>query len=151
MSDVFTEDETRSLAALAAMIVPASDAYGVPGADDPAIVEAILSDAAHRSARLSAALSALDALAQDTHGATFADLDAAQRDGVVSRFRDSHGADADYIASLTVTAYYRDDRVMLSLGMELRPPHPRGYEVDGGDWSLLDPVRQRDEFFRKVT
>ena len=56
----------------------------------------------------------------------------------------------DLIANLTVQGYYRDDRVMLSLGMEPRPPHPDGYEVEQGDWSLLDPVRQRDEFYRRT-
>ncbi|MGH7054344.1 MAG: hypothetical protein ACREFK_16060 [Stellaceae bacterium] len=30
---------------------------------------------------------------------------------------------------------------MRSLGMEPRPPYPKGFEVESGDWSLLDPVR----------
>lgn len=149
-ADPFTEDEKRALAALAGMIVPASDKYGVPGADDPAIVAGILSDAARRPARLSAALSALDGLARETHDSAFADLDAVRRHDVVESFRDAHGPDADYVAALTVTAYYRDDRVVRSLGMELRPPHPQGYEVAQGDWSLLDPVRGREPFFRST-
>lgn len=148
-ADPFTDDEKRALAALAGMIVPASEKYGVPGADDPAIVEDILSDATRRPARLSTTMATLDTLAREAHGAAFADLDTGQRDGVVEAFRDTHGPDADYVASLTVTAYYRDDRVLQSLSMELRPPHPQGYEVVQGDWSLLDPVRGREPFFRK--
>jgi len=34
--------------------------------------------------------------------------------------------------------------------MEARAPHPAGYDVDQGDWSLLEPVRGRPEFFRKT-
>jgi hypothetical protein len=42
--------------------------------------------------------------------------------------------------------YYRDDRVMVSLGLEARPPFPKGYVLEQGDWSLLDPVRARKPF-----
>jgi len=51
---------------------------------------------------------------------------------------------------VTAQCYYRDDRVMLSIGMEPRPPHPLGYVVEQGDWSLLDPVRGRDDLYRKT-
>ncbi len=44
--------------------------------------------------------------------------------------------------------YYRDDRVMRSLDMELRPPFPGGFTVEQGDWSLLDPVRSRPKLWR---
>jgi Gluconate 2-dehydrogenase subunit 3 len=146
----FTEAEKRALAILADLVIPASAEYGVPGAGDPAIVETILADAARHRARLGAALSALDALARERHDAGFADLPAARRDDIVEAFRAAHAADADLIAALTAQCYYRDDRVVRSLGMELRPPHPLGYTVDQGDWSLLDPVRRRQPFFRKT-
>ena len=51
---------------------------------------------------------------------------------------------------LVTQCYYRDDRVVRSLGMELRPPHPEGYAVDQGDWSVLDQVRKRQPFHRRV-
>jgi hypothetical protein len=146
----FTEAEKEALAILADMAVPASAEYGVPGAGDPAIVASILSDAARHRAQLRTALAALDALAQDCHGVEFGKLDAAQRDDVVQKFREERPADANLIAMLTTQCYYRDDRVMLSLGMELRPPHPEGYEVGQGDWSLLDPVRKRAPIFRET-
>jgi hypothetical protein len=145
-----TETETRALAILADMIIPASDAYGVPSAGDPAIVAGILNDAQRHHARLSDGLGALEELAQGQHSTAFANLDPAQREGVVATFREAKSGVADLIASLTVQAYYRDDRVMTSLDMELRPPHPKGYEVAQGDWSLLDPVRQKDAFFRET-
>jgi hypothetical protein len=49
---------------------------------------------------------------------------------------------------LVLHCYYRDDRVMISLGMEARPPFPKGYEVEQGDWSLLDPVRAMPKLWR---
>ena len=132
----FTEAETSALEILADMVVPASVEFGVPSA-------------AHH-ARLTAALSALEDTARQTHEAAFADLTAAQRDGLVATFREAQAADAQLIAALVTQCYYRDDRVVLSLGMELRPPHPLGYTVAEGDWSLLDPVRQRPSFYRQT-
>lgn len=146
----FTETETRALAILADMIIPASDAYAVPSAGDDLIVAGILNDGKRHHVRLSDGLAALEELAQEQHSTAFGNLDPAQREGVVETFREAQPGVADLIASLTVQAYYRDDRVMTSLYMELRPPHPKGYEVPQGDWSLLDPVRQRDAFFRET-
>ena len=75
---ILSPAETRNLHRIAAMMIPASEAYGVPGADDPVI---------------------------------FTDI-------------------------------------VRSLGMELRPPFPKGHVVEQGDWSLLDPVRNRPSFWR---
>ncbi len=44
--------------------------------------------------------------------------------------------------------YYRDDRVLLAIGHEARAPFPKGYEVEQGDWSLLDPVKRRAKLWR---
>ena len=144
----FTDDERRAVAALAAMVIPASAEHGVPGADDPAIVDNILHDAGKRPAQLRAALAALEAMATEMHGAAYADLSVDQRYTVTSAFRDAHEGHANLVANLTVQGYYRDDRVMRSVGLEPRPPHPLGYEVEQGDWSLLEPVKGRAPFYR---
>ena len=54
------------------------------------------------------------------------------------------------LSRLILQCYYRDDRVLLSLQMERRPPFPKGFQVEQGDWSLLDPVRARKPFYREV-
>ena len=54
------------------------------------------------------------------------------------------------LVAVTVQCYYRDDAVMQALEMEARPPHPQGYAVDAGDYTLLDPVRERGAIYRKV-
>ena len=54
------------------------------------------------------------------------------------------------LVSVTVQCYYRDTQVLQSLTAEARPPHPQGYEVAQGDFSLLDPVRARGPIYRRV-
>jgi hypothetical protein len=40
--------------------------------------------------------------------------------------------------------------VLEALGIEGRPPHPKGYTIEPTDWSLLDPVRRRSRRYREV-
>ena len=138
----------RTLAALADAIIPASAAHGIPGAGDPAIAAEIASDAAKRSHPLASALTKVDALADQAHSQAFADLAPAARSAVAETFRAQEPDLALMVGNLVAQCYYRDERVMRSIGMEVRPPFPKGYEIEQGDWSLLDPVRQREPFHR---
>ena len=63
-------------------------------------------------------------------------------------FRNEHKTLAGVLEAAAARCYYRDDRVMASINMEARPPFPKGYLVEQGDWSLLDPVRARGRIFR---
>ena len=121
---------------IAGMIVPASDEYKVPSADDPAIQADILATLG-RDAKLVAA--ALDHLAQ-LAGQPLAELDATRRDAVAQEFRNSGGAAAATLVRVVLQCYYRDDRVLRSLGLALRAPFPKGYVLPDGAWSLLGPV-----------
>lgn len=143
-----TEAEIQTLAALADAIIPPSEHYGVPGAGDPVIVAEIAADAGRRTPELQAALAALETLAADQAGQPFPALEGSARTQVAEAFRAGYPADALWIGNLAAQCYYRDDRVVVSLGMELRPPHPAGYEVAEGNWSLLEPVQKRSPFYR---
>lgn len=147
MSDVsLTEAEIADLCCLAGMIIPASTKYGVPGADDVIIFADIVASLGRDAALVRAALATLRALA----GGPFAALDAARRIDVAATLRAEGGAPVGVLSRLVLLCYYRDDRVMQSLGLEPRPPFPKGHEVEQGDWSLLDPVRARKPFWRPV-
>ena len=145
---LFTDDERLAVTALAAMVIPASEEYGVPGADDPAIVDNILVDASRYPEQLKDALAALDALAQKEAGLPYTSVSDVKRKAITSAFRKSHVGHAKMFANLTVQGYYRDDRVMRSIGLEARPPHPQGYEVEQGDWSLVNPGKKKAPFYR---
>ncbi len=49
----------------------------------------------------------------------------------------------------TYTGYYQHAQVMEALGLEARPPHPKGYHMEPNDLSLLDPVRRRANLYRE--
>jgi hypothetical protein len=142
-----TRAQCNDLRTIAAMIVPASDEYKVPGADDPAIQADILATLGRDTKLVTAALDHLARLA----GQPLAELDAARRDAVAQEFRKDGGAAAATLVRVVLQCYYRDDRVLRSLGLELRAPFPKGYVLPDGDWSLLDPVKARSGTLRRAT
>ena len=141
-----TPEQVRDLRALAGMMIPASAAYGVPGADDEKIFKDVLRSLERDRDDIARALAHLASLA----GGAFADLEPARRAAVADTFREAGGAPLAALVRVVLLCYYRDDRVMQSLGMEPRSPFPRGHEVEQGDWSLLDPVRARAPMYRTV-
>jgi hypothetical protein len=139
-----SEENARDLLCLAGMMIPASAEYGVPGADDAVIFATILKSLGRDLGHAHAALRDLAALS----GGAFADLDPARREEVAASFHAAGGEALAILHRVILLCYYRDDRVMRSLDMEVRPPFPKGFVVEQGDWSLLDPVRERPKLWR---
>ncbi|TBR24835.1 MAG: hypothetical protein EPO10_25045, partial [Reyranella sp.] len=137
--ETLTDAETRDLRALAGLMIPASATHGVPGADDDLIFPDILRSLERDTADAKTALQQLVTLS----GGAFSDLTAERRGEVAARFKQEGGAPLFALNRVVLLCYYRDDRVMRSLGQEPRSPFPKGHVVEQGDWSLLDPVRTR--------
>jgi hypothetical protein len=136
--------EIRHLGDIAGTMIPESAALGVPGADDPAILADIVKSAGRDLPLLRQALAAI---AAKSAGA-FAGLDRDAREALINDYTASGGAAAATLGRVIVSAYYRDDRVLLALGLEARAPFPKGHALEQGDWSLLDAVRKRPPFWR---
>lgn len=153
MSDLIGSDGPLSpeseatLRALAGTLIPASEAHGVPGADDPTIFADLLVSAGSSLAFLDDGLRALET---EAAAEGFAAADADRRLTLAEAFRVSHPEVAGLVISLVCQCYYRDPRVLTSLGIEPRAPFPVGYQVPQGDWSLLDPVRERGPIWRET-
>jgi hypothetical protein len=141
-----TKSQQDDLRTVAAMIIPASDEYKVPGADDPAIQADMLKTLGRDTGLVAKALDHLARVA----GKPLAALDAARRDSVIKEFRATGGAAAATLVRVVLQCYYRDDRVLRSLGIELRAPFPKGHVLQDGDWSLLDPVKARPPSLRRA-
>ena len=146
-SKQLTAAQRADLRTIAAMIVPESAEYKVPGADDAVIQADMLATLGRDTTLVAQALDHLAKLA----GKPLAELDDARRDAVAQEFRGQGGAAAATLVRVVLQCYYRDDRVLRSLGLELRAPFPKGHVLPDGDWSLLDPVRARGGTLRRAT
>jgi hypothetical protein len=141
---ILSPGETRDLERLAGMMIPASGEYAVPAADDPLIFADILRSLGRDVADVRTALDELATLA----GGAFSDLNEARAAAVAEKFLASDSPAAAVLGRHVLFCYYRDDRVLRSLGMEPRAPFPLGHVVEQGDWSLLDAVRGRPRLWR---
>ena len=129
-----TLTQRDDLRAIAAMIIPARAEFDVPGADDPAIQADIVATLGRDAGPVREALDLLAHLA----GKPLAELDPTRLEVVATLTR------------VVLQSYYRDDRVVRSVGLEPRPPYPKGHVLEDGDWSLLDPVRARPRMWRRA-
>jgi len=141
-----TPPQRDDLRVLSGLIIPASSEFDVPGADDPAIQADMLAtlgrDAGH-------VRDALDELVRFAKGPLVA-LEPSRREAIALELRAKGGAAVATLTRVVLQCYYRDDRVVRSLGLEPRPPYPRGHVLEDGDWSLLDPIRARPPFWRRA-
>ena len=141
-----TSAQSDDLRAIAGMIIPASMEFDVPGADDPVIQADMLASLGRDAVMVREALDRLARLA----GAPLASLDSARREAAAAALRATGGAAVATLTRVVLQCYYRDDRVVRSLGLEARPPYPKGHVLEDGDWSLLDPVRARPPLWRRA-
>ena len=141
-----TPAQREDLRAIAGVIIPASIEFDVPGADDPVIQADIVATLGRDTGLVREALNQLARLA----GQPLASLDQARRETVTADLRAKGGAAVATLARVVLQCYYRDDRVVRSLGLEPRPPYPKGHVLEDGDWSLLDPVRARPPMWRRA-
>ena len=142
--------QQRTFVAILDMIIPASDDGRFPSAADMDVLGYIAKTDPQLLDTVRTELDRLNAVSEDLYGVVFGDAGETHRQGLLDEKR---GVEPQFLGGLalqTVTLYYQDDRVMEAIGMEARPPFPKGFEVVAGDLSLLDPVRARGQIYRDV-
>ena len=83
-------------------------------------------------------------------GEDFDTLEASTAEAAATALLGRDGAEIVALGRAVLQCYYRDDRVVRSLGLEPRAPYPKGHVLEQGDWSLLDAVRGRPRMWRDV-
>ena len=141
----------RLLALVLDDIVPRSEDGRFPGAGELGlaghVLEALGAIPGLRT-MIAEGLSALDALARVRNPDGFAALSRAQRTEVMDQLAAGDHAFPPLLVLHTYAAYYQHARVLEALGLEPRPPHPKGYEMGPDNLDLLDAVRRRPRLYR---
>ncbi len=144
--DELTAADLRNLRRLVGFMIPAAAEYGVPGADD----ETIFADIVRSLGRDRAAVRNSLVMLRELAGEDFAGLADAEAEAVAAALLRRDGPEITALGRAVLQCYYRDDRVFRSLGLEPRPPYPKGHVLEQGDWSLLDAVRSRPRMWRDL-
>ena len=136
--------DLQDLRDIAGTMIPADAKRRLPGADDPAIQADIARTVGRDLPLVKEAIAAIVAKS----GGAFAALDVDRRKALIDDYYAGKSAPIMTLGRVILGAYYRDDRVLQALGIEPRPPFPKGYTVEQGDWSMLDAVRNRPQLWR---
>ena len=149
MSDAtpLTPAQRDDLRAISGVMIPAGAEFDVPGADDAVIQADIMATLGRDAGPVCQALDELARLA----GQPLASLDPTRCQAVAAELRAKGGDAVTTLTRVVLQCYYRDDRVVRSLGLEPRPPYPKGHLLEDGDWSLLDPVWTRPPMWRRTS
>jgi len=141
-----TADTHRLLACVLDELLPPRPTGTLPGAGQLGLAD-VVATAVARTPPLHAmivhGLMDLDAAAHTRHGQGFATLAGPDRVALLH--------EQGFVLPLCLyayIAYYEHPQVVAALGLEPRPPHPKGYELEQGDLTLLDPVRARPQLYR---
>jgi hypothetical protein len=143
----FSADETRTLASVLDEIIPPSADGRLPGAGDLGlagyITQAIRQTPEIRP-MIAQGLADLDELARGRKAPSFAALPQEDKRQLLS--------EQGFVLPLALHAsggYYQHPRVVTALGLEARPPHPKGYEMEPTDLAILDAVRRHSKHYRE--
>ena len=142
-TDLLSERQSRLLKSVAAIMIAPCALERLPGADDATVFADILATAKRHSHEVVAALDKLSEYTQSTFSSDFEHLSDLKKVEILNQLRADNPDVLTPLVAVVTQCYYRDARVMLSLDMPVRAPFPEGYEVEQGDWSLLDVVKQR--------
>ena len=145
-SNPLSDEQKFALQKFAGLLIPPSDEYDLPGAGDDDIFASALVVAQSQATEIAKSLEVLDAQAEKRNESSFTYLDEGAQLAVIQESFDLLEPAIRCIA----TAYYQDGRVLASINLKSTPPFPGGHEIEVGDWSLLDPVKAREPFYRKV-
>jgi hypothetical protein len=146
----FGEAERAALDVLMDLLIPASADGRMPAARSLRLYDNIATMRSRERTILGDGLAELDRRALADHGVSFAQLDQTRAKALVDAMRGEGSVFVQTFVAQTVGRYVSQPSVMPLLGLEVRPMWPQGNVVAEGDWSLLDVVREREKFYRKV-
>lgn len=143
-----TQSESASvdrdlLAAVLDRLIPAGG--GLPGGGAVAVDHVLR---AMRQADLAALLAAVEQAPHSSDG--FTALPPAERDALLQRVEAAQPAAFERLVVQAYCGYYSDPAVLQGLGLDPRPPQPRGHLLEPFDPSLLERVRQRPPIYRQA-
>ena len=122
-------------------LIPPSEDGRMPGAGSLGLADAVREQTRMAEDVVVAGLALAEA-------AGIGELDLADREVLLRRIESMQPAFVPTLYLPTCTAYYRHPQVLVGLGLEPRPPHPKGYPLEPGNLEALDRVRARGRLYR---
>ncbi len=131
-------------------LIPEDPTRKKPSAADVGVFEYILERYPESFEEIGRQLTELDAQASSSHQTRYTELNRELQDETLNQLHEQDRRFLLILALPAVECYYLDNRVMAAIGLPARAPYPEGFTVHRGDLSLLDPVRERGQIWRRT-
>jgi len=132
-------------------LVPAAGAF--PGAGDLDVgsyVDRVVGQSAALKRLFAQGLVQMTLTSQAQYAQPFTALLEEQHDAVLRHVEATAPEFFEALVTHTYSGYYSHPTIVRLLGMEGRPPQPRGYHLEPLDLSLLDNIKQRQPIYRQA-
>ena len=158
MADVSTESsvffaaaQRELLVSVLNRIVPAAGAF--PGAGDLGVasyLDRVVGQSTALRRLFAQGLVQITLMSQAQYAQPFTMLSQEQRDAVLRQVETTAPEFFEVLVTHTYSGYYSHPTIVRLLGMEGRPPQPRGHHLEPLDLSLLDNIKQRQPIYRQM-
>ena len=132
-------------------LIPAGD--GFPSAGDLKLekhIEFMITRSTYLGKLLAEGFAMINEISSEVFGADFARLSIDNKDDVLKLIEKREPEFFQEILRHTYTGYYINSDVVKLLGIQNHPPQPQGYDLLPFDLKLLDSVKRRAPFYRRV-
>ena len=131
------------------LIPPAGAMPGAGQAGTADHIDVVVGESPRLARLFAAGLRSIETAAA-RRGSSFTEMSGDQQDDVLRHVESSKAAFFETLLMHTYNGYYTNPAVVAGLGLEARPPQPRGHEVDFGDFSTLEAVSSRGQAYREA-
>ena len=151
-SPIFWVDSQIDLVtAVVDQLIPPAE--GFPGAGEVEVVgylDRVVGKAVGLRRLFGQGMAQVQIVAQAQFQADFVALDQDKKGKVLQEVETKEPAFFDALVQQTYNGYYTHPRVKALLGEDARPPQPKGYALEGGDFGGLEAVKGRGRIYREV-
>jgi hypothetical protein len=149
----FSDAERQDLSSVLDQLIPQSRDGRLPAAGEAGLtshIEQVVADTPEIGPLIRAGLEAVASLTRARKAERFRDLNSSARSDILEELANSQPGLLPLLTFQAFVGYYQIPQVVEALGLEARPPYPKGYEMGPDDPTLLDPVRARPGPLREV-
>jgi hypothetical protein len=146
----FSESQFQLITSILNRIIPASG--DLPGAGELGVahyLDGVIGPSAELKRTFAAGLTQITLESQHQHAGEFSALSSEQQDALLRHVEVSAPAFFSVLVFHTYRGYYSHPLVLQRLGLEARPPQPRGHHLEPFDLRLLDTMRTRAPLYRR--
>lgn len=145
----FIDDQLELMRSVLDRIIPPADSF--PGAGELGIadfIDRVVGESADLKRLFAQGLTQIAIKGEALGPDGFAGLPEEQKDAVMRQVKSEDPEFFQALLDYTYSGYYIDPTVLELLGLEARPPQPKGYQLEPGDLSLLESVKKRGQAYR---